>query len=187
MSLLSTLESIDAPELSLRRVHAGDLPALLAVNGDPEVTRFLPYRPWRDLDDATAWLARMQALHDGGSGAQLVLQRRADAALLGTLLLFRLDADHGRVEIGYVLGRAHWGGGWMRRALLATCAHAFGTLGLRRIEAEVQPANTRSAGLLRRVGFTHEGTARRRWVGSDGVPYDTLLFGLLADDPVTAV
>lgn len=183
MSALATFETLDTPDLQLRRVHAGDLPALLAINGDAEVTRFLPYSPWRGLDDAVAWLARMQQLQDAGTGVQLVLQRRADAALLGTLLLFRVDEAQGRAEIGYVLGRPHWGQGWMLRAVQVTCAHAFGPLGLRRIEAEVQPANTPSAALLRKAGFTHEGTARQRWLGTGGAPYDTLLFGRLASDP----
>ena len=186
MSALQAHPVIQAPDLVLRPVHADDLPALMAVNGDAEVTRFLPYRRWQSADDAAAWLERMQALQATGTALQLVLQRRADDAVLGTLLLFRLDADSRRIELGYVLGRAHWGQGWMRRAVLAACAHVFGPLALHRIEAEVNPANRASCALLLRCGFTHEGTLRQRWRNADGEPYDVQVFGRLATDPEPA-
>ena len=41
---------------------------------------------------------------------------------------------------------------------------AFGEMGLRRIEAEVDTRNLSSIGLLRRLGFQKEGLLRERWV-----------------------
>ena len=110
---------IEADRVALRPVAATDLPALLAINGDPQVTQFLPYATWLSLDDGAAWLARMEALGATGTGQQLVVVRRADAAVIGTLLLFKHDAGSQRLELGYVLARAHWGQGLMREALQA--------------------------------------------------------------------
>lgn len=172
---------IEADRVGLRPVAATDLPALLAINGDPQVTQFLPYATWQTLDDGAAWLTRMEALGATGTAQQLVVVRRADAAVIGTLLLFKHDAGSQRIELGYVLGRAHWGQGLMREALQAVCSHLFGAMGLRRIEAEVNPANVASCRLLARVGFTLEGTLRQRWVGKAGA-YDTQVFGCLAQE-----
>lgn len=172
---------IESERIALRPVAAADLPALRAINGDPQVTQFLPYATWTTPDDGAAWLARMEALGATGAGQQLVVVRRADAAVIGTLLLFKHDAGSQRVELGYVLGRVHWGQGLMREALQAVCSHLFGTAGLRRIEAEVNPANLASCALLARVGFTLEGTLRQRWVGK-GAAYDTHVFGCLAHE-----
>jgi RimJ/RimL family protein N-acetyltransferase len=38
---------IEADRVGLRPVAATDLPALLAINGDPQVTQFLPYATGR--------------------------------------------------------------------------------------------------------------------------------------------
>ena len=124
----------------------------------------------------------MDALRDVGTGQQLVIARRDDGAIAGTMLLFKFDEGSRRVELGYVLGRAHWRQGLMREAIDAACTHAFTALGIRRIEAEVNPANAASCATLLAAGFTHEGTMRQRWIGRDG-PYDTRVFGRLADDP----
>ncbi|MGE5669566.1 MAG: GNAT family N-acetyltransferase [Betaproteobacteria bacterium] len=172
---------IASPRLTLRPVAAADLADLLEVNGDPEVTRFLPYPTWQSVDDGTAWLARMEALAASGAGRQLVLVRNADSKVIGTLLLFRYDEGSSRVELGYVLGRSHWGQGLMREAIASASSHAFAQLNLRRIEAEVAPANVASNRLLQRVGFVLEGTLRRRWVAG-GVAYDTNIYGYLVDD-----
>lgn len=169
------------PRLSLRAVAEADLPDLLAVNGDPQVTRFLPYETWLGLDDAAAWLQRMHSLADSGTARQLVIVQRGSQRAIGTVLLFRFDAGSRRLEIGYVLGRSSWGQGLMHEALAAVCGHLFTRGGLRRIEAEVNPANGASVRVLQALGFVHEGTLRQRWVAK-GAAYDTQMHGLLAED-----
>ena len=64
-----------------------------------------------------------------------MLVRNADSKVIGTLLVFRYDEGSSRAELGYVLGRSHWGQGLMREAIAAACSHAFAQLNLRRIEA----------------------------------------------------
>lgn len=172
--------SIPSARLTLRPVAQADLAGLLEVNGDPEVTRFLPYATWQSLQDGQAWLSRMEALCASGTCQQLVLVRNADARVLGTMLLFKYDEGSSRLELGYALGRHYWRQGYMREALRAACAHAFGA-GIRRIEAEVNPANAASCGLLLGIGFTLEGRLRQRWVGRAGA-YDTHIYGYLADE-----
>lgn len=152
------------------------------MNGDPEVTRFLPYASWKSEEDAQAWLARMQALAETGTGRQFVISLNASGKVIGTVLLFRFDAGSARAELGYVLGRAHWGQGLMEEALRAFCGHLFTAAGLRRLEAEVDPANEPSNALLARLGFVREGRLRKRWVGKDGAAYDTNIYGALAEE-----
>ncbi len=178
---LSTIDAITTPRLTLRPVHARDLPDLFEVNGDDQVTRFLPYATWRSPADGAAWLGRVEALEAAGGARQLVLETHAESRVVGTVLLFRHDPPSARLELGYVLGRRRWGQGLMREALAAACGHAFGALGLRRLEAEVHPDNVASWRLLERLGFTHEGTLRKRWVAR-GAAYDTRMYACLADE-----
>ncbi|WP_427912945.1 GNAT family N-acetyltransferase [Ramlibacter sp. MMS24-I3-19] len=179
---LQPIPCIDTPRLQLVPVHDRHLPDLLAVNGNDEVTRFVPYATWTSLDDARAWLERTQKHVEAGGSRQLVLQRRADGRAIGTLLLFKHDEASRRLELGYALGRADWGRGYMREAVDAACRHAFEVLGIRRLEAEVNPANVLSCRLLESQGFRLEGTLRQRWTAK-ATTYDSRIYGLLHDDP----
>lgn len=90
-----------------------------------------------------------------GSGAALlwVLVERATDTVIGTLVLFHFVDGIEQAEVGYVLGRDHWGQGLMGEALRALCGEAFGSLGLERLLAQVDPRNTASIRLLERLGF----------------------------------
>jgi RimJ/RimL family protein N-acetyltransferase len=167
---LMPVTSVPTPRLTLRPVRESDLAGLLEINGDAEVTRFLPYATWQSLDDGTAWFKRMEALASTGTGQQLVLIRNEDSRIVGTVLLFKFEELSARLELGYVL-----------EAIASVCEHAFTAMSVRRIEAEVDPDNVASNRLLRRVGFTLEGTLRQRWVAK-GVAYDTNFYGCLAED-----
>ncbi len=179
---LPLITQINAPRLHLRAVAEADLPALMEVNGDDQVTQYLPYASWTKPEDAQAWLKRMDTMAESGESRQLVIVRNADAAVLGTVLLFRYEEGSARLEIGYVLGRAHWRQGYAREALGAVLAHAFGPMSIRRIEAQVNTANTASSALLLALGFQHEGLLRQRWVDK-GAARDVNFYGCLATDP----
>jgi RimJ/RimL family protein N-acetyltransferase len=178
---LPPIDCIVTPRLTLVPVSADHLADLLVVNGDDVVTRWLPYPSWQGLDDARAWLARIEALVAAGSTQQLVLQHRGHGGVIGALLFHRHEAASRRAEIGYVLGRAHWQQGLMREAVTAACTHAFTVLGLRRIEAEVNPDNLASCRLLAGLGFQLEGRLRQRWTAK-GRTHDTYLYGVLGTE-----
>jgi ribosomal-protein-alanine N-acetyltransferase len=169
---------LETPRLVVRPVVKSDLPDLLRVNGDDEVTRYLPYATWTSLADGQAWLERMQAAQATGHTLQWVIAERCSGTVVGACLLFQYDAASARAELGYVLGRPWWGKGMMQEAITAVLDCAFETLGLRRIEAEVDPRNLASGRMLKALGFTSEGILRERWI-TKGLACDVESFGLL--------
>ena len=181
---LAAPEPLFTERLTVRLVEPRDLPALLAVNGDPAVTRHLPYATWAAMADALAWYERMLGIMQAGTALQFVIVRRSDDLPIGTALLFRHDEGSQRAELGYVLGAGLWGQGYMHEALQALVQAAFGPMGLRRLEAEVNPVNTASVQVLERLGFQREGLLRQRWTSAkdEGRPYDVAIYGLLRED-----
>ena len=175
------IDLLTSPRIVVRPIAERDLPDLFEVNGDDEVTRFLPYATWTSLVDGAAWLRRMQALAEAGTAQQLVVERKSDGKVLGGVLLFKHEPGSARLELGYVLGRAHWRQGFAREALATVCDRLFRSAGIRRIEAEVDPTNAASCALLEGLGFTLEGRLRQRWVGK-GRTYDTNIYGCLEPD-----
>jgi ribosomal-protein-alanine N-acetyltransferase len=172
---------IETARLRVRLVEETDLADLFAVNGDPEVTRFLPYATWESPASGNAWYKRMMDLQATDTALQFVVVRKDLEKAIGTCLVFRHDEPSARAELGFVLGRAHWGAGYMTEALTALIDCAFENMGMRRLEAEVNPRNIASGQLLRRLGFVREGLLRQRWV-SKGTAHDVETYGLLHDD-----
>jgi len=145
----------ETARLRVRALREEDLGDLLAVNGDPEVTRYLPYKPWAGPADAQAWFARMRGIEAQGAAVQLVAEQRATGRAIATILLFRYDETLAQAELGYAMGREWWGGGWMREALEPLIDWSMGELRLARISAHVEMPNVASRKLLVRLGF-HE-------------------------------
>jgi ribosomal-protein-alanine N-acetyltransferase len=172
---------IESERLAVRLVIESDLPALLEVNSSEEVTALLPYATWSSMADAEAWLHRMRGIEATGLAFQFVVVLKSTGKAIGTCLLFRFEEGSARAELGYALGRAHWGQGLMHEALAGLLGSAFGTMGLRRLEAEVDTRNGSSARLLQRLGFTKEGLLRQRWV-TKGEAKDVEMYGLLRNE-----
>lgn len=174
-------ETLTTSRLRLRAPRADDLEPLYAIFSDPEALRWWSHPPWTERAQAQACLDSIAAGWRDGSFRQWAIVEPADDVPLGTVTLWALDRMHARCELGFMLRRDRWGQGLAGEAVAAALDHAFGALGLHRVEADVDPGNAASLRLLERLGFVREGRARERWVAADGSGRaDGILLGLLA-------
>jgi ribosomal-protein-alanine N-acetyltransferase len=88
--------------------------------------------------------------------------RRADGALMGAINLSQII--RGPLQsafMGYHIGAPFARQGYASEAVTLALDLAFSTLELHRVEANIQPGNTPSIALVRRLGFTREGFSER--------------------------
>ena len=172
------IPTINSKRVSLRRYAASDLDPIYEIHADPQVMRYLGGVAMLDLREAKKFIAKSLGDLRKGQSIEWGIARRSDNRLIGTLTFFNLDACAHRAEIGFSLGRAHWGMGYMHEALQAALGYGFNELDFRRIEADTDPGNLSAIRLLERVGFHKEGYLRERWVVPDQTQ-DALFYGLL--------
>jgi len=133
----------------------------------------------RERSEAEIQVERVMGFFASRVALRWTITRPAEDRLLGHVSLFNFSEQSGRADIGYGLARPHWGQGLMHEALTAVVDYAFGPLELRRLEADVDPANAASLRALDRLGFSREGLLRERWQVGDTIS-DTVFLGLLA-------
>jgi [ribosomal protein S5]-alanine N-acetyltransferase len=92
----------------------------------------------------------------------LLLCRTSDGAIIGFFNLSQIvRRGFQSAYLGYAVGEPFSGQGYMRDGLELVLRHAFTTLRLHRIEANIQPANASSLALARGAGFRREGFSPR--------------------------
>jgi len=181
VSFAKLVPTLESPRLRLRKYRSGDAERLFQLYSDPRVMRYWSFPPWTEMAQAEAYVQR--ALDEMAEGRVLpwAMAAHGDDRLIGTVTLFALDAMQGRAEIGYSLDPKLQNQGMASEALRLALCHAFDTLRMRRIEADVDPRNAPSCRLLERLGFRLEGLLRARWRVA-GEVCDTALYGLLAPE-----
>jgi ribosomal-protein-alanine N-acetyltransferase len=172
---------LSSNRLLLRWLEKADLPALFDIFSNAEVMRYWSSPPFAKMSEAQNMLRNIQEGHRTGSVLQLGIERSSDQALIGTCTLHNFHLQSRRAEIGYALGRPYWGQGYMHEALIVLINYAFDTLGLNRLEADIDPRNSASKKSLERLGFLQEGHMRERWI-VNGEVSDTGFYGLLRSD-----
>jgi RimJ/RimL family protein N-acetyltransferase len=149
--------------LTLRPLADDDLPDLVALNGDPEVMRYITGRPLTPAE-VEADLPRLTRT-DGGVG---LWHGSETDGFAGVWFLTADPDDPTAAEIGWRLPRAAWGRGLAVEGARALLAHAFDTLGAERVWAETMAVNSRSRAVMERLGMRHTDTEVRHW--EDPVP-----------------
>jgi ribosomal-protein-serine acetyltransferase len=169
-------------DTELRLLQEGDADTVFAtVDADREHMR--EFLDWVDdnrrVEDTLAFISKAQAEARKGRAFHMALHHRGH--LVGIVSLHNIDNNHRTAEIGYWLGRPYQGRGLMTRACAAMLDHAYGALGLNRIQVRSVSANAKSLAIPERLGFSHEGTIRESWRTGTRF-HDIELYGLLRSE-----
>jgi RimJ/RimL family protein N-acetyltransferase len=149
---------LETRRLWLRWPQASDVPILAALAGDWEVARRTAYIPHPyGLRDAEEFVRDSRAGNGLGRHLRLVMTLKSgDRAPIG---MIGLEPGRDGFDLGYWLGRAHWGQGFAAEAAGALIDAFFLVTPAPALNAAAMPENAASQALLRRVGFQPVGEA----------------------------
>ena len=138
---------------------------------------------WRARHTPAAYRAmRRAAARRARMGTALPFAIRVEGRFAGQVTVDNIVRGAKRSgELGYWIDRAVAGRGMASLAVALVCDHAFGPLGLHRLQADIRPENRPSQALVEGLGFRQEGLLRR-YLDIDGDWRDHLTYALLAED-----
>ncbi|MFE2141134.1 GNAT family N-acetyltransferase [Streptomyces sp. NPDC059456] len=145
------------------------------------------HRPWVELPRTPKAFASYLARSDQVTAACMVLAHRTGGDLVGTININGIvRGPYQRGILGYAVFLPHAGRGYMSAGVALAVHHAFDVLKLNRLEADVQPDNTASLELVRRLGFRREGLSPG-FISIAGVWRDHERWAITADMPLPPV
>ncbi len=147
--------TIQTERLLLRPPQLADAAALFAAyTQDAGVAHYMTWTPHVDLAQTQAFLEWCVKAWEGGLCLPYVVTRQGDTTAIG-MLEARLQGHC--VDLGYVLGRAHWRQGYMSEAISAFSEAALALPPIYRLQATCDMDNFASARTLEKSGFRREG------------------------------
>ncbi|CAN5853453.1 GNAT family protein [soil metagenome] len=163
----------------LEERHADEL-ALLVDRNREHLRAWLPWVDGsRTPADARIFIAGAMRRWGQNNGFTAGIWHEGEMA--GTIGLHAIDWSSRASSIGYWIGSDFQGKGIATAACRAVLDHAFGALGLNRVEIRCAPANRRSRAVPERLGFTKEGTLRQVQLLYDRYT-DLVVYAMLADE-----
>ena len=152
--------NIGTRRLILRPLRESDAAAIFALFNDWDVVRWLSSPPWPYArDDAEAFVRSV--LNPADDTAEIAFAITLHDGLIGTIGLrqrpaSRLQGGAG-LNVGYWLGKQHWGHGYMTEALRALVNHVFALSGADAIYSGAFADNRASLRVQEKAGFVHAG------------------------------
>ncbi len=151
---------IETERLVLRRLTIHDARFILELLNDPAFLRYIGDKGVRTQADACRYIETgPMASYDRHGFGLLRVELKDGGKPIGMCGLLKRDYLPD-VDLGFALLPAYRSRGYTLEAASAVLAHARDALGLKRVLAITSPDNVASIGLLERLGFRFERTAR---------------------------
>ncbi|WP_268748652.1 ribosomal protein S5-alanine N-acetyltransferase [Photobacterium halotolerans] len=160
------MKMLNTPNTKLEILPVADAALLLKYYTDNQA-HLAPWEPVRDenyltLSNWQLMLENAQTAFEQGSEYRFVALNQDRTEVMGVCNF--TGVARGAFQacyLGYSISEKYQGQGLMQEVLTAAIDYMFQTVGLNRIIANYMPANERSAGVLKKLGFEQEGYARR--------------------------
>jgi len=169
---------LSTERLLLRRLTQNDGNEIFLLRSDKEVMKYIDRPLAASLEDANQYLQKIEDLILADEAITWGITLNENDTVIGTMGFWRIEKEHYRAEIGYLLRPSLQGKGIMQDAISAALNYGFKTMKLHSVVANVNPENTASIKLLERNNFIREGYFRENYF-YNGKFLDSALYSLL--------
>ena len=150
------MENIETPRLVLRRPVAEDARPLAEINADPEVMKYIGNGQVRTAEETAVGVEHAIAAWDVHAYGQFSMILRDTGEYLGWVTLAEpafLPEVLPAVEIGWRLGRRHWGHGYATEGAKEILKFGFESCGLDEIVSIRHLENHSSRRVMEKLGL----------------------------------
>jgi RimJ/RimL family protein N-acetyltransferase len=150
---------LDTQRLLIRDLEVDDIPALVGLWTDPDVTRYMGGP--RDAAGLSRSLGEDAAAIPATFDLRPVVEKVSGEVVGHCGLLEKLVDGSPEIELVYVFVKAAWGRGLATEAARALRNHAISEMGIHRLIALIDPDNAASARVAAKIGLEFEKTTVR--------------------------
>ena len=157
---LNPPQTRDTARLHLRRPRVDDAATIFATYAtDPEVTRYLVWRPHKSVAETQTHVTRCAA--DWAAKREYVYAITVRGETDAPVGAIAVRGGGHTVSFGFVVARQHWGRGIATEALGDLLTWSLAQRGIWRASAFCDVDNLASARVMEKAGMTLEGINRR--------------------------
>ncbi|HVX24831.1 MAG TPA: GNAT family N-acetyltransferase [Parafilimonas sp.] len=167
--------------LVLRNVSKNDAGSIFKLRSDKKIMQFID-RPMATTEkDALNYIGVIALALQNKSGITWAISLKDDPALIGTIGFWRIESEHYRAEIGYMLHTDFHSKGITNEAMKVVLNYGFSVMQLHSVEANIKPGNIASMKLLEKNGFVQEAYFKENYF-FNGEFFDSAVYSLLVQN-----
>ena len=170
---------ISTQRLLLRAVSPSDANEIIAIRSNKETMKYIDRPLTVSTEDALQLIKKIIDHAAANEAITWAITLQNNNSLIGTIGFWKIDKEHHRAEIGYLLHSGHHQKGIMQEALSAVLDFGFTNMQLHSVEANINPANEASKKLLEKNKFIQEAYFKENFF-YNGKFLDSVIYSLLA-------
>jgi len=170
---------LETKRLILRRFSVSDAADMFSTwASDPEVTRYLTWRPHESVLFTEQLLFEWERLYEDPAYYHWAICLRESGRPIGSIGVVGLSGEMGSVSVGYCLGRAFWNMGYMTEALSEVIRFLLYDVGIKTVKSYHAVLNTASGRVMQKCGMRRRGRIFQHCRTGDGVQTDVEAYAI---------
>ena len=178
---LKEFPNLKSKRLLLRKLTVEDAGEVQRIRSDEKVMTYMDSNKHLTVAYSENFISEGLKIYEQKNGLFWALIEKSSGRFIGDFAYWKIDSKNSRAEIGYTLNPEYWGKGLMKEAMIEIINFGFEQLGLHSIEANINPKNQNSRGILEKVGFKKEAYFRENYF-FNGAYLDSEIYCLLKRD-----
>lgn len=165
---------LETERLILRKISIDDAKDVFLLRTNEEAMKYINKPKLTSIDDAKEIIKKM----NDPDRIQWGITLKTSDIIIGTIGYHRIEKEHYRAEIGYMLHPQYWNTGLMSEAIAKVINYGFNEMKLHSMEAIINPGNTISRKILQKFNFSKEAYFKENFF-FEGKFYDSEVYSLV--------
>lgn len=165
---------LETDRLLLRKISMDDAEDIFLLRTNEAAMKYIHKPKLNSIDDAKEIIKKMNE----PDRIQWGITLKNENKIIGTIGYHRIEKDHYRAEIGYMLHPHYWNTGLMSEAITKVTDFGFNKMKLHSIEAIINPGNTISRTILQKFNFIKEAYFKENFF-FEGKFFDSEVYSLV--------